>query len=201
MPRPAFGQILFSYPPFLVRQLIVEGLNAFPHYVLPQPVITMPFRGEEHQITSTYDARADLPWVIYALRRWLVDRPRIIRCWEDHLAFLQQPEEMARLEADLEAEWMTKQEAERRRQNDTAVDHEPRTSRTRVTAEQVLARQRDELERIRQLTHEVEQGLQALEAAHPEAVAALDEVAGEIEKSRAQTAKRVRSRRKSQNGS
>lgn len=170
------GKILHSYPPFLVRQLIVEGIGDLPPYVPPRPAITMLFRGEEFQITSTYDARDDIPWVIHALRLWLADSPRIIHYWEEHLDILQRPEEMAHLEEDLEAE-----RAAEMHPPDFSVADEPRAL---ITAEQVLANQRDELARIRQLTHEVEQGLKALEAAYPEAVAVLDEVADEIARRR-----------------
>jgi hypothetical protein len=141
--------------------------------VLSNPGITIPFRGEEYRITSTYNSRTDLSWVIYALREWLSDRPRIIRSWEDHLDRLQQPEEMTQLEAALEAEW----EEKGAYPDDSRSDDKPSPT---ITAEQVLANQRDELERIRQLTHEVTLGLQALEAAYPKAVAALDAVAEEI---------------------
>ncbi len=167
------GQVLQSYPPFTVRQLIAEGPGAFYPYVLSNPGITIPFRREEYRITSTYDSRTDLSWVIYALREWLSDRPRIIRYWEDHLDRLQQPEEMAQLEAALEAEW----EEKWAQPDGSRRDDKPSPT---ITAEQVLANQRDELERIRQLTHEVTLGLQALEAEYPEAVAALDEVADEM---------------------
>lgn len=177
------GKILQSYPPFTVRQLISEGPKVFHHYVLPNPVITIPFRGEEYRITSTDYAHDDLPWVIYALREWLADGPRIIRYWEDHLDVLQRPEEMARLAADLEAEQEAKEAEETYNGNDS-TDGERSEPRAAITAEQVLANQRDELARIRQLHNEVEQGLQTLEAAHPEAVAALGEVADEIARRR-----------------
>ena len=111
-PKPVLGRILRSYPPFFVRTVVVEDITDLPHYVLSRPVITIPFRGEEFQITSTYDERTDLPWILYALQLWLADSLRNIRSWEKHLALLQQPEELARVEADLAAEWEARQEQE-----------------------------------------------------------------------------------------
>lgn len=177
------GPILQSYPPFTVRQQRVEGTGDMPPYsyirILAPRSITVLFRGKDCRITETYDSRADLPWVIYALRLWLADRPRMTHLLEEHLEFLQRPEEIARLTADLAAE----QQAENARSGDP--DQSTAERRTPLTAEQVLANQRDELERIRQLTDEVEHGLQTLEAAHPEAVAALDEVTEEISRTAA----------------
>lgn len=173
------GQILQSYPPFTLRQQIAQGPEAFHPRILSDPAITISFRGEAYPIASTDYSHTELSWVIYALREWLADRPRIIRSWEDHLDRLQRPEEMARLAADLEAE-REAEEAQEAQEEDSSAEDESDAPRAPRTAERVLANQRDELERIRQLTHDVEQGLQTLEAAHPEAVAALNEVADEM---------------------
>lgn len=169
------GQILQSYPPFTVRQQITQGPEAFHPYILPDLAITISFRGEEYPVTSTFDYPTDLTGIIYALREWLADAPRVIRYGEEYLDRLQRPEEMAQLAAALVAEQKEKEKLAH--PDGSSADDKPSPA---VTAEQVLATQRDELERIRQLTHEVEQGLDVLEAAHPEAVAALDEVANEI---------------------
>lgn len=156
---------------------MMEGLGDLPPFLQPDLVITMPFRGEEFPISSTYEPRDDLPWVISVLRDWLADKPRFIRMMEEHLDMLQRPEEMARLGAVLAAE----REERWAHPDDSSSDDKPSLA---ITAEQVVANQRDEMERIRQLTHEVEQGLKVLEAAHPEAVAALPAIADEIARKR-----------------
>lgn len=178
--RLVLGRVLQVYPPFLVRELIAEGDERFPRFPLPLRAITMLFHGEEMRITTTEDSRIELPRVIYALRLWVADRSNLIRAWEEHDIFMQRSEQIAHLAADLEAEQATKGRAAETYPGESNATSTPGKSRVMMTVEQVLANQRDELERMRQLSYEVEHGLQALEASHPEAVVALDEIADEI---------------------
>jgi hypothetical protein len=127
---------------------------------------------EQEKVTAAiwhYDSRIDLPWIVYAIKRYLSIRTRMVDETAKSLEGMRQPENMAKIQANF----------------DRAIaahgwDKDPSTY---LSAERFVERQQFGLDRLRTDRHNIAEALREVEAMHPEGIQNVtDEASAEHER-------------------
>lgn len=148
------GPVIHTWEPFQIRSLawMYSDGQRVPMSRCAVSIMLTP--DDELEIASLPLSRANLMGLVTALREKLQTHSRDINAWRRHLQHIQQPEGMAALQAQLDAEVQAGEDDSEKYESLTAV--------------QVVASQQAGLEREENVYEAIRTGLSQLETRFPE---------------------------------
>lgn len=169
------GSLVCTYGPFQVYRLMVwkneDTITESCDYHL---IVLVDDHDEMIEAIWHYDARVDLPWIAYAVKRYLSLREQMIDDEAQRLERMRQPEHMARLQ-----EWFEAQIALRGLSKEKAPY---------LSAESMLARHQHRVDWLQSLHNQMAAALHDVEATSPEPI---HDVSGEARAEYEQLMRRI----------